>query len=205
MSLKVQITRLNDSAIPAAKTGLHQTYNTVLKGSFYQPRPSQRLIFFFRFLSPSNGFFNPFHNIGLPGGLCGPYVDPISSHSSSFILRDFFIFVFFPPVLLSSICLGKMLVILRDGRKLHGVLRSYDQFGNCQLKMKPFLSSFRNVDLFFLPANLVLEDTVERIYHENAFAENFHGLFLIRGENVVLLGEIVRPVQPACCSFGNII
>lgn len=24
---------------------------------------------------------------------------------------------------------GKMLVILRDGRKLHGVLRSYDQFG----------------------------------------------------------------------------
>jgi len=61
----------------------------------------------------------------------------------------------------------KMLVILRDGRKLHGVLRSYDQF-----------------------ANLVLEDTVERIYHENAFAENFHGLFLIRGENVVLLGEI---------------
>ncbi|KAF8140220.1 Sm-like ribonucleoprotein [Boletus edulis] len=61
----------------------------------------------------------------------------------------------------------KMLVILRDGRKLHGVLRSYDQF-----------------------ANLVLEDTVERIYHGNAFAEHWHGLFLIRGENVVLLGEI---------------
>ncbi|KAJ7169925.1 hypothetical protein C8R46DRAFT_218041 [Mycena filopes] len=61
----------------------------------------------------------------------------------------------------------KMLVVLRDGRKLHGVLRSYDQF-----------------------ANLVLEDTVERIYSGNAFAENWHGLFLIRGENVVLLGEI---------------
>lgn len=44
-----------------------------------------------------------------------------------------------------------------------------------------------------IPANLVLEDTVERIYHGNAFAENWHGLFLIRGENVVLLGEIVRP------------
>ncbi|KAF7306965.1 U6 snRNA-associated Sm-like protein LSm1 [Mycena indigotica] len=61
----------------------------------------------------------------------------------------------------------KMLVVLRDGRKLHGVLRSYDQF-----------------------ANLVLEDTVERIYHAGAFAEKWHGLFLIRGENVVLLGEI---------------
>jgi hypothetical protein len=39
---------------------------------------------------------------------------------------------------------------------------------------------------------LVLEDTVERIYHGNAFAEAWVGLFLIRGENVVLLGEIVR-------------
>jgi len=61
----------------------------------------------------------------------------------------------------------KMLVVLRDGRKLFGVLRSYDQF-----------------------ANLVLEDTVERIYHKDVFAEQWVGLFLIRGENVVLLGEI---------------
>ncbi|KAL1737770.1 hypothetical protein HDZ31DRAFT_10782, partial [Schizophyllum fasciatum] len=61
----------------------------------------------------------------------------------------------------------KMLVILRDGRKLHGVLRSYDQF-----------------------ANLVLEDTYELIYHANLYAEKHVGLFLIRGENVVLMGEI---------------
>lgn len=40
-------------------------------------------------------------------------------------------------------------------------------------------------------ANLVLEDTVERIYHQDLFAEQWVGLFLIRGENVVLLGEIV--------------
>ena len=43
-----------------------------------------------------------------------------------------------------------------------------------------------------LAANLVLEDTVERIYHQNVFAEQKRGLYLIRGENVVLLGEIVR-------------
>ncbi|KZT06933.1 Sm-like ribonucleoprotein [Laetiporus sulphureus 93-53] len=61
----------------------------------------------------------------------------------------------------------KMLVVLRDGRKLQGVLRSYDQF-----------------------ANLVLEDTMERIYCEDVFAEVWRGLFLIRGENVVLLGEV---------------
>ena len=128
MSLEVQITRLNDSAIPAPSVGLHQTNNTFLK-DFFSLVESQRLLnFAFFLLRPSNGFFNPFHNIGLPGGLCGPYVDPISSHSSTFILRDF---LFFPPLVpsSSSICLGKMLVILRDGRKLHGVLRSYDQFG----------------------------------------------------------------------------
>ncbi|KAI0932249.1 hypothetical protein AcW1_000577 [Taiwanofungus camphoratus] len=39
-------------------------------------------------------------------------------------------------------------------------------------------------------ANLVLEDTVERIYYQDLFAEAWRGLFLIRGENVVLLGEV---------------
>jgi U6 snRNA-associated Sm-like protein LSm1 len=31
---------------------------------------------------------------------------------------------------LAAPSIGKMLVVLRDGRKLHGVLRSYDQFGS---------------------------------------------------------------------------
>jgi len=60
-----------------------------------------------------------------------------------------------------------MLVVLRDGRKLIGVLRSYDQF-----------------------ANLVLEDTLERMHQGSAYADIRRGVFLIRGENVVLLGEI---------------
>ncbi|KAG6879698.1 hypothetical protein C0992_012546 [Termitomyces sp. T32_za158] len=82
----------------------------------------------------------------------------------------------------------KMLVILRDGRKLHGVLRSYDQFGELAT---PHLAAAREppYDPSSL-ANLVLEDTVERIYHGNAYAESWRGLYLIRGENVVLLGEI---------------
>lgn len=91
--------------------------------------------------------------------------------------------------------LGKMLVVLRDGRKLHGVLRSYDQFGEhlCLYSLRRGLS-------IAISANLVLEDTVERIYHGNAFAENWHGLFLIRGENVVLLGEIVSSHHYAWCN-----
>ncbi|TIA97261.1 hypothetical protein E3P96_03440 [Wallemia ichthyophaga] len=61
----------------------------------------------------------------------------------------------------------KMLVALRDGRKIIGVLRSYDQF-----------------------ANLVLNDAVERIHAEDEYADIPRGLYLIRGENVVLMGEV---------------
>ncbi|ROT40257.1 Sm-like ribonucleo protein [Sodiomyces alkalinus F11] len=67
----------------------------------------------------------------------------------------------------------KLMVALRDGRKLIGVLRSWDQF-----------------------ANLVLQNTVERIFaHPNPsagglYADIDRGVFLVRGENVLLLGEI---------------
>ncbi|ELT87602.1 hypothetical protein CAPTEDRAFT_179858 [Capitella teleta] len=61
----------------------------------------------------------------------------------------------------------KMLVVLRDGRTLIGFLRSIDQF-----------------------ANLVLHRTIERIHVGKKFGTIPHGIFLIRGENVVLLGEI---------------
>ncbi|KAI9770763.1 MAG: SM-like, degradation of cytoplasmic mRNAs and positively regulates transcription initiation [Geoglossum simile] len=61
----------------------------------------------------------------------------------------------------------KLLVALRDGRKLIGVLRSWDQF-----------------------ANLVLQDTIERIYVQTFYADNPQGVYIVRGENVLLLGEI---------------
>ena len=62
----------------------------------------------------------------------------------------------------------KLMISLRDGRKLIGVLRSWDQFGN-----------------------LVLQDTIERLFVQNLYADIERGLFLVRGENVLLLGEIV--------------
>ena len=72
----------------------------------------------------------------------------------------------------------KLMIALRDGRKLIGLLRSWDQF-----------------------ANLVLQSTIERIFapapgsnDSNAprgyYADVPHGIFLVRGENVLLLGEI---------------
>ncbi|KAJ5972968.1 Ribonucleoprotein LSM domain eukaryotic/archaea-type [Penicillium vulpinum] len=63
----------------------------------------------------------------------------------------------------------KLVLILRDGRKLIGVLRSWDQF-----------------------ANLVFQDTMERIYAGNLYADVSRGIFIVRGENVLLLGEVVR-------------
>lgn len=42
-------------------------------------------------------------------------------------------------------------------------------------------------------ANLVLQDTIERIFALNKYADIQRGVFLVRGENVLMLGEIVRP------------
>ncbi|CAO2611730.1 U6 snRNA-associated Sm-like protein LSm1 [Lemmus lemmus] len=61
----------------------------------------------------------------------------------------------------------KHLVLLRDGRTLIGFLRSIDQF-----------------------ANLVLHQTVERIHVGQKYGDIPRGIFVVRGENVVLLGEI---------------
>ena len=67
--------------------------------------------------------------------------------------------------------------------------------------MRTFLSCFSLLAVSSFPprflANLVLEDTVERVYHQDLFAEQWVGLFLIRGENVVLLGEIVSMKKPS--------
>ncbi|KAK9390840.1 hypothetical protein V1515DRAFT_613282 [Lipomyces mesembrius] len=62
----------------------------------------------------------------------------------------------------------KLLVVLRDGRKLIGILRSFDQY-----------------------ANLVLQDTIERIIVESMYSDIQRGVYIVRGENVVLVGEIV--------------
>ncbi|XP_033125394.1 U6 snRNA-associated Sm-like protein LSm1 [Anneissia japonica] len=67
----------------------------------------------------------------------------------------------------------KLLVLLRDGRTLIGTLRSIDQF-----------------------ANLVLHKTIERIHVGNKYGDIPRGVFVIRGENVVLLGEIDSEKDP---------
>ncbi|KAK9915365.1 hypothetical protein WJX75_008111 [Coccomyxa subellipsoidea] len=67
----------------------------------------------------------------------------------------------------------RLLVQLRDGRKIVGILRSFDQF-----------------------ANLVLEGAVERVIVGTLYAEDPLGLYVVRGENVVLLGDIDASQDP---------
>jgi small nuclear ribonucleoprotein (snRNP)-like protein len=61
----------------------------------------------------------------------------------------------------------KLLVQLRDNRKIIGVLRSFDQF-----------------------ANLVLEDAVERIIVGSQYCDVPLGIYVLRGENLVLMGQV---------------
>ena len=61
----------------------------------------------------------------------------------------------------------KLLVMLRDGSKILGTLRSFDQF-----------------------ANIVLQVAVERIIVGSSYSDIPLGLYIVRGENVVLMGEV---------------
>lgn len=58
-----------------------------------------------------------------------------------------------------------VVVFLYDGRYIFGVLRSFDQFNN-----------------------ITLEKSICRVFLDNEYAEKKLGLYIIRGENVILIG-----------------
>lgn len=86
----------------------------------------------------------------------------------------------------------RLMVLLRDGRTLIGYLRAIDQYGKYKRRSLTLPSVIFNILLN--AANLVLHKTVERIHASGKFGEIQRGVFVVRGENVVLCGEIV-------CSF----
>ncbi|KAH7850813.1 hypothetical protein Vadar_003279 [Vaccinium darrowii] len=67
----------------------------------------------------------------------------------------------------------KLLVLMRDDRKLLGKLRCFDQY-----------------------ANIVLEGASERITVGDLYSDIPLGLYIIRGENVVLVGELDKEELP---------
>ncbi|CAE7678113.1 LSM1 [Symbiodinium microadriaticum] len=72
----------------------------------------------------------------------------------------------------------KLLIVLRDGRKLLGWLRTFDQY-----------------------ANLLVEHIVERhiLFEEKVYADIYLGTLLIRGENVCLFGEVDEQEEANSC------
>ena len=57
------------------------------------------------------------------------------------------------------------------------------------LALTSFPPHTHNINIFL--ANLVFQDTIERVYVGDKYGDIVRGIYLIRGENVVLLGEIV--------------
>jgi small nuclear ribonucleoprotein (snRNP)-like protein len=92
---------------------------------------------------------------------------------------------------------GKLLVLLRDGRKLLGILRSFDQFGvKCFYSHRSGLTYYNvlndwKFNISHIAANAVLEDACERAIVGDLYCDIPLGLYIIRGENVVLIGELV--------------
>ncbi|XP_046385602.1 U6 snRNA-associated Sm-like protein LSm1 [Ischnura elegans] len=66
----------------------------------------------------------------------------------------------------------KLMVLLRDGRVLIGILRTVDQF-----------------------ANLVLHRTNERIHVGKEYGDINRGVIVVRGENVVLYGVVDKEME----------
>ncbi len=75
----------------------------------------------------------------------------------------------------------QLMVILRDGKTLIGYLRSIDQY-----------------------ANLLLSNTIERVYVGNKYGDVPRGVYIVRGENVVLIGEVdfTLPVKVDMVKIG---
>jgi len=67
------------------------------------------------------------------------------------------------------------MVVLRDGRHLVGTLRSIDNF-----------------------SNFVLEDTIQRIIVGGKYGDIPLGLYVLRGDSVVLLGEVDEESEARC-------
>ncbi|KAL6717439.1 hypothetical protein ACLMJK_005354 [Lecanora helva] len=57
-----------------------------------------------------------------------------------------------------------------------------------QLPPQMFTTAAQLLDL--TDTNLVLQETIERIFVKEAYADISRGIYLVRGENVLLLGEI---------------
>jgi len=84
----------------------------------------------------------------------------------------------------------KLMIILRDGRQLVGVLKTFDQFNNmiiCRTYERRFLSIKLERETMSTYTN---KGTNAKIEHDYYYTDIPLGLYLIRGDSVALLGEV---------------
>lgn len=99
-------------------------------------------------------------------------------------------------------------------RKAYACITRRSKAHRCLAKLGPVRYALRslndqstlNVDWKpKLKANLVLQDTIERIFVDEVYADIKRGIFLVRGENVLLLGEIVRQTSTSIrCAISEL-
>ncbi|TPX13180.1 uncharacterized protein E0L32_006380 [Thyridium curvatum] len=77
----------------------------------------------------------------------------------------------------------KLMIVLRDGKKMTGILRSWDQFANLVLQSA--------VERKFVPPELAPDNGAPGGAEKRGLYADFPlGTYIVRGENVLLLGEI---------------
>ncbi|ETN45071.1 uncharacterized protein HMPREF1541_09947 [Cyphellophora europaea CBS 101466] len=78
----------------------------------------------------------------------------------------------------------KLLLVLRDGRKLHGVLRTWDQFANL------VLTETRERYFCTSPSSFSSPESSSNDAPRKLYCDVPRGTYLVRGENVLLIGEV---------------
>ncbi|KAL8760888.1 MAG: hypothetical protein Q9184_002953 [Pyrenodesmia sp. 2 TL-2023] len=84
---------------------------------------------------------------------------------------------------------NKLLGLQRPERRTQGLTERASSVER-QRSLCLFFETARSLSLKSVAANLVLQDTIERIFIEDVYTDISRGIFLVRGENVLLLGEI---------------
>ena len=114
--------------------------------------------------------------------------------SHAFGILGFVVFSFFLIIRFFNISLIDSLVsvITNDGRHLVGTLKGSDQVTNIGKKNFIFFFSFFvfGAFVFLSKMSLVLEDCHERTYSETGVEQVPLGLFIVRGDNVAVVGQI---------------
>lgn len=83
------------------------------------------------------------------------------------------------------------MVLLLDGRYFIGILRSFDHFSTWNKAGRVIVPVLSTEPSCSASGNIVLEETRERKFGNGVYCDIPVGLYLLRGESIVMIGEFV--------------